>query len=794
MLKIKNIAIKIKIDVIPFLQSFAFEQLICKFAPKLILFVALTMIVPRLLPTFAVLFFFGIPCLLCQELFVFDKEASCTFDSQHVARLIKNDSLYEATILLNDALAFTKKYDYPKCEAKAYNALGMVFSEMGNDKNAQMYYGKALHIYDSVRDFRGKDYVLSNLASSYLDKNSGKKFDSIYHLAQSSSVNLNSELFFLNLEIRIKHNYHTNQNTNLLVLANFGLESLRKTDFSNLNYSRDFIPENLKQHFQLSFTYHKAIALIKLNRFEEGFDLLFSIDDEQFENNIIADKNSHRQLATFNYYKYRYFEEFANKPDSAITYLLKSDTYKYQALRAYEKRNLRNGELTYKIIQTEEKLNSSNKLREKDTKISQSFLVLTIISSVLLISVIIFCFYYYRTKKNIEKINYDLKASNQKLIKQDKERLEFFSILSHELRTPIYGISGLATLIEQEHDEEKKKSYLDSLISSSNYISILIDNVLQATRLKFENKKLRPKPGRIDQIVQSVLSTVKVAAENKGLQLKCNIEPSDENEYILIDKVAFSQVLINLAYNGIRYTKDGYVAINVNVVDRTATNITLRFEVEDSGIGIKDEHRQTVFNAFENKQFLQKNSSGSGLGLYIVKTILASHNTKIDFVSKPNVGSKFFFTVNLELCEKPNVNPSAENSELPIQNHILVVDDNKINLLITKKNVERIKGCSCETASNGREALSMVKKKDYDMVLMDINMPDMDGFEVTRHIRLFNPNIPILALTALNSAEIGRKATMSGMNAIITKPYVFENFRDIIRQYSRVIKQITETY
>ncbi len=764
------------------------------FVPKLILFIALTMNVPKLLPTIAVLFLFVMQCSFSQELFVFDKDATCTFDSQRVNQLIKNDSLYEASILLNEALEFTKKYNYPKYEAKAYNALGMVFSEMGNNKNAEFYYGKALHIYDSIRDFRGKDYVLSNLTSSYLNSSYEKKFDSIHRLAQSSSINLNSELFFLNLEVKIKNSYYKNQNDSLLVLTNFGLEKLRKTDFSDLNYSRDFVPENLMEHFQLSFKYHKALALIKLDRFDEGFDLLFSINDKDFKNSIVKDKNSHRQLATFNFYKYRYFQEFAKKPDSAIAYLLKSDTYKYSALRDYEQRNTRNGELTYKIIQTEEKLNSTNKLMEKDTKISQSYLISTIISSALLLMVIVFCFYYYKTKKNIEKINDDLKASNEKLIKQDKERLEFFSILSHELRTPIYGISGLATLIEQEHDEEKKKSYLGSLISSSNYISILIDNVLQATRLKFETKKLRPKPGRIEQIVKSVLSTVKVAAENKGLELRCNIEDSDDNEYIMVDKVAFSQILINLAYNGIRYTKNGHVSINVSEANRTATDIDLRFEVEDSGIGIKEEHRQTVFNAFENKLFLQKNSSGSGLGLYIVKTLLESHDTKIDFVSTPNVGSKFYFTVNFELCEKPDVNNAADNLELPIQNHILIVDDNKINLLITKKNVERIKGCSCETASNGREALSMVKKKDYDMVLMDINMPDMDGFEVTRHIRLFNPNIPILALTALNSAEIGRKATMSGMNSIITKPYVFENFRDIIRHHSRVINQMTETY
>ncbi len=741
---------------------------------------------PKLLPTLALFFCLSIQLLLAQDLFILNEDSKCTFDSQRVDQLIKNDSLYEATILLDQALKFTKKYGFTKYEAKSYNHLGMVFSEMGNNKNAEFYYSKALNIYDSINDLRGRDYVLHNLTCLYLNKRNYTKFDSIYSIAQQSSRSLNSELFFLNLEDKIKNFYYTNENDSLLLLAKFGLNKLENTDFSKLNYSKDFVQDHLKRRLQYVYQYHEAIALIKLNQFEKGNALLFAIDPDDFKAKIESDKNSHRQLATFNFYKYRYFNEIAKQPDSAVKYLLKSDTYKYLALRDFEERSAKNGELIYKIIQTEDQLNSANKLREKDNKISQSFAASTIISSILLLTVIIFCFYYYKTRKNIENINLDLQDSNEKLRKQDIERLEFFSILSHELRTPIYGINGLATLIEQEQDEEKRQSYLSSLISSSNYMSILIDNVLQATRLKFETKKLRKKPSRIDHIVQSVVSTVKIAAENKGLELRYDIQASDDNEYILADKVAFSQILINLAYNAIRYTKKGFVSINISEQKRTNTHVELLFEVKDSGIGIKEEHRQTVFNAFENKMFLQKNSSGSGLGLYIVKTLLKSHNTDIDFISKPNKGSNFFFSVNFELCEKPHRTIKIEEPlNYPIENHVLIVDDNKINLLITKKNVERIPGFTCETASNGKEALTLVKKKDYDMVLMDINMPEMDGFEVTRHIRLFNPNIPILALTALNSAEIGKKANMSGMNHIITKPYNFEDFRSIVKGHLR---------
>lgn len=368
----------------------------------------------------------------------------------------------------------------------------------------------------------------------------------------------------------------------------------------------------------------------------------------------------------------------------------------------------------------------------------------------------------------------------------DKERLEFFSVLSHELRTPIYGISGLASLIEQEKDKHKKNSYLKALISSSNYISVLIDNVLQATKLKFDKNELRLKPEKISSIVTNITDTVKATAENKGLKIISKIEKSHADEYVLADRVALSQILINLVYNSIRYTKEGFIAIEVRESKRTRDQVTLFFEVRDSGIGIKAENRHIVFNAFENKSFLNKNSNGTGLGLYIVKTLLESHNSDIDFSSIPDEGSIFFFSITFDLCAAPVV-----NAQLPVFNtssNVLIVDDNKINLLITQKNIEKIPGYRCETASNGEEAISMLKYKHFDLILMDINMPEMDGYDVTKHIRTFNAHIPIIALTAMNSAEILNKAEQSGMNFVLNKPYNFEVFKTTIQNHTQILQ------
>ncbi|WP_178983271.1 hybrid sensor histidine kinase/response regulator [Winogradskyella helgolandensis] len=718
-----------------------------------------------------------------QESLINTGSSTCTFNSQKLDILVRNDSLYEATVLINDALRFSKQYNSKETEAKSYNAFGSVMTKMSNFTKAEKYHKKALKIYDSLNIDKGRNLSYSGLLNSYVMGKNYSKFDSLYPKAQDISKKLNSEIYFINLEYKIKKEYYSFDNANMLTSSNIALIDLKNTDFNRLNYSKSYRIENLKQNLYQSFKYYNAIARIKISDFKSSdYEALFLIDEDKLAASISTDFNSYRKLASLNYYKYLYYTNSKKNLDSATKYLLKSDTYKYRALNNIEQKNIRNGELVNKIINAEQKLALANETRKKEALNSQIFLVSTIITSITLIIILTVFYFYFKARKNIVKVNEALKDSNSKLIAIDKDRLEFFSILSHELRTPIYGISGLATLINQENDDVKKQSYLDSLISSSNYLSILIDNILQANRLKFEKRNLRLKPGKIDNIVRHVMSTVAIAAKNKDLELKVHIDASNENEHVLIDKVAFSQILINLAYNAIRYTKKGHILINVFEKSRDGKNITLRFEVKDTGIGIKEEHRSVVFSAFENKTFLNKNSSGSGLGLYIVKTLLKSHNSDIDFVSTPNEGTCFFFEITFQLSmvlENQIKIPVLPKRDM----HVLIVDDNKINLLITKKNIEKIEGYTCQTISNGKEAISIVKEKDFDLILMDINMPDMDGYDVTKHIRMFNPNIPILALTALNSNEISTKAETAGIDQIITKPYIFDDFKAIITSY-----------
>lgn len=705
-----------------------------------------------------------------------------THHKKRIAQLISKDSIYEATIILNENITHAKAHNLPLALASANEELGTIFYKIESYETASSYYLIAFQLFDSLNKKEQTDRTLANLSKTFVHAKHYEKFDSIIPIALNHSYELNSITIFYNLGSKVVKSYLIKNYKDAQKYAEEALLKLETFPFNTVEDKAE------KRRLEMSFNYYKALSMINLKQYDAGYKLLFTIDSNQFSTKVQHNTVPLSQIATLNYYKFKYFNERTKQPDSANVYLLKSDSQKYEVIKEFHNKLAKNGDLIYKIITTENQLKLANAKRDQEKALSNVFLAAIIVLSLLLIGLGTFFHYYYTNRKRIKQINLTLKESNKKLKIIDKERLEFFSILSHELRTPIYGINGLATLIEQEQSPEKRKGYLNALISSSNYISVLIDNVLQVSKLKFENKKLHLKPTNVLQLVKRISSSIKVSANQKGLELYTNVEKTNWNELLLIDKVVLSQILINLTYNAIRYTSKGYVSLNVKEQQRTDTHVNLLFEIKDSGIGIQAQHNDIIFNAFENKTFLEKNSSGAGLGLHIVKTLLKSHDSEIKFVSKPNEGSTFYFDIDFEIAEAPSQDSHLFSPVCDTPTKILVVDDNTINLMVTQKNVEKIPGCTSETASHGKEAICLVKEKDFDLVLMDINMPDMDGFEATKHIRLFNPTIPILALTALNSAEIQDKATASGINYVITKPYDFEDFKSLILKFSNVFQ------
>ena len=215
----------------------------------------------------------------------------------------------------------------------------------------------------------------------------------------------------------------------------------------------------------------------------------------------------------------------------------------------------------------------------------------------------------------------------------------------------------------------------------------------------------------------------------------------------------------------------------------------LRFIIKDDGIGIPKSKQETIFDNFAQVKNQNQEYEGTGLGLAIVKKLIHLHNSEIHIKSEENVGSEFSFDLSYEkaIKEKDISSKSGDNISIGTTNfNILIVDDNKINQIVTQ-NILKKKGYTCDLASNGMDAIDMLKNENFDLVLMDINMPEMNGLDATTVVRTFNTHIPIIALTAVEEGEIRDQALSVGMNDVIIKPYDTQQFfQTIMKNISKV--------
>ena len=245
--------------------------------------------------------------------------------------------------------------------------------------------------------------------------------------------------------------------------------------------------------------------------------------------------------------------------------------------------------------------------------------------------------------------------------------------------------------------------------------------------------------------------------------------------------IALSQILMNLVGNACKFTENGQITINISPKKITPEEALLCFYIRDTGIGISEKDQERIFNEFSQVDNENYSYQGTGLGLTIVKKLLAHYNSKINVKSVKGEGSEFWFTLKFNVVEKAatKIEDSLLNKKLLIKKRILIVEDNRINQAVTKKILEKNQ-VICSIAENGEQAIEKVKKNDFDLVLMDINMPVLNGLEATKKIRMFNATIPIVALTAVEVEDLRFEIYDSGMNDIIVKPYDMNKFLQVI--------------
>ncbi|MGV6829595.1 MAG: response regulator, partial [Flavobacteriales bacterium] len=358
-------------------------------------------------------------------------------------------------------------------------------------------------------------------------------------------------------------------------------------------------------------------------------------------------------------------------------------------------------------------------------------------------------------------------------------KAQFLSTITHELRTPLYAVTGLTHLLLEEDPKPEQKEHLNSLKYSGEHLLSLINNILDLNKLEANKVEVEKIPFQLKKRINDVLMALKRTSQDKNNKLSFEYDESIPPK-IIGDSLKLSQILMNLIGNSIKFTKNGEISVRAKKLKQTNNEVRIRIEIEDDGVGISKKKQKSIFETFSQGSLqINRKFGGSGLGLSIVKNLLEIMNSKIYLESEIGKGSKFWFDINFDITQtKDEDSTSNENSKdlSDLENkNILVVEDNKINQMITKKILEKNK-IKCMVADNGTVAIEMVKKIKFDLVLMDIHMPGISGIVATQRIRTFNTNLPIIALTAVTIDENLDEFYNAGFNDIIPKPFKTEEF------------------
>jgi signal transduction histidine kinase/CheY-like chemotaxis protein len=348
----------------------------------------------------------------------------------------------------------------------------------------------------------------------------------------------------------------------------------------------------------------------------------------------------------------------------------------------------------------------------------------------------------------------------------------FLAAVSHEIRTPMNGIVGVLNLLGRETLSGEARALLREAVGCSEMLSQLINDVLDFSKMEAGKLELAPSPTDPVEVTAGVINLLRAQAEDKGLYLRGPVEPMDHAE---LDSVRLRQCLFNVVGNALKFTERGGVEVRLAYLGDGAAR-RLRCEVEDTGIGVPEDARAILFDRFEQAdQGAARRFGGTGLGLAISRSLARMMGGEMDFTSREGKGSIFWFEVAAPPAEAADPAPARDVfGEAPLSGlRALVVDDNATNRLVGVKTLEAL-GATAEAADGGEAAIAAVQQRAFDIVLMDVNMPGMDGLEATRRIRALNSpvaQIPIVALTAdvMNHHWLSYQA--AGMDGLVPKPF-----------------------
>ncbi|MFN3753877.1 response regulator [Flavobacterium sp.] len=643
--------------------------------------------------------------------------------------------------------------------SQSYNTIGAIFNECSESAKAIEFYNKALVYAKKLNNDKMFNWIYGNLGSVY---------------------------YFSNIDVQKGINYYK--------------KSL-------------FYAVKIKDTAQIEYTkLNLASAYFAIGKYDLGNEQINSVkqqilskDNEEAKMSlhlllgIYASNNNEKEKSEQHYFIAKSIAE-KNEFDAFLINIYENLVRHYKIYKDYKKAQLYQAKLDSlnKVVYSEDKLDNLKKAAsqielqeykiqlgkiEKENEQQQKTLkdskLIVILFIVILIILLLLLLTLYKNIKLREQANFELTQANEALM-QAKEKAEeasqlksqFVSTITHELRTPLYGVIGITNIITDEHKELTNSPHLKSLKFSAKYLLSLVNDILQINKIEERRVVLESLIFNLADEITTIQNSVEYIADKNNNKLSIEIDTAIP-EFLIGDKLRLSQIIMNLLSNALKFTKNGEVILSADLKEVVDKKYFIAFKVKDTGIGIAKEHQDKIFDKFVQIERKEEDYQGTGLGLSIVSRLVELFDSEIHLESEENVGTTFFFTIGLEYDEEKsreiinNIEVDLSDSQLY---NILVVEDNKINQMVTKKIIQN-SNMSCTIVDDGYAAIVALERERFDLILMDINMPLINGFETTRKIREKGIMVPIIALTAFDKQEVTEEAISAGMNDVMVKPF-----------------------